>query len=197
MASFAVTNFVIEALAADAVVHAATVAPVSTVGAATQVIHVTTPVALKPLIEVLLSYVNAFAPVLAVAILGYVGKRFGLADLQTNDALHDMLARAVKYGLQSVETPLETKDWNVNIANQALSSALGYAVNMAPDLLVKYGVDPVKAVHLMLPHLPLIKDAITQDEVNRIVAQAKGLGEVGPNLTGTPVPEFIKPKHKA
>lgn len=98
---------------------------------------------LKPLIEPLIGLLGVLLTILTTLAIRWVSKRLGVEDLARQEfvtkGIEQLLERATDFAAGRLRDASFT---TITTKSEALAVALSYAVEKAPDLLNKAGLDP-------------------------------------------------------
>jgi hypothetical protein len=133
----------------------------------------------SPVVNVVWDYAVQVMPLLVVAGLTWGAKYLGVTKWIDSKLLHDMLQRAVDYGVARADTAKD--DWGpikTEVANQVLADALTYVVKYAPDMIDKYKLAPEDVVRLLMAKLPPVEGTIPPGTSEAVVEQAVAAEEV-------------------
>jgi hypothetical protein len=133
----------------------------------------------SPVVNLVWDYALQVMPLLVVAGLTWGAKYLGVTKWVDSKLLHDMLQRAVDYGVARAN---HVKDgWGpitTEVANEVLADALKYAVTYSPDLINKYKLSPEDVVRLLMAKLPPVEGPLPHGTSEAVVDKAVAAEEV-------------------
>jgi hypothetical protein len=127
----------------------------------------------SPVVNVVWDYALQVMPLLVVAGLTWGAKYLGVTKWIDSKLLHEMLQRAVDYGVARADN---VKDgWGpitTEVANQVLADGLTYVVRYAPDMVNKYKLSPEDVVRLLMAKLPPVEGPLPSGTSEAVVDTA-------------------------
>jgi hypothetical protein len=97
---------------------------------------------LGPLITAVITFVGGVVSLLGGFAINYITKKLKLSGVVKDDTIRRYFTDAVGMGVHFAVSRLATADWTkVDTKNEAIATAVNYALEHVPDALKYFGVD--------------------------------------------------------
>src|SRR5882672_7902152 len=105
---------------------------------------------------------QAIGGVVLIGVLWAIRYGAGILQIKLSDTqkaeLEDVAGKSLAFGLSKIDAVIRAKGWDhIDVKNQAVQLAVGYAVTKFPDAMQRAGIDATSTKTAAIPLTPLLE----------------------------------------